>query len=47
MTVQTIRPNTTAPIPVRVTPHKMGTIIVRFASLLLVAVAVLAFAWSR
>jgi hypothetical protein len=47
MTVQTIRPNTTAPIPVRAAPPKMGTIIIRFSSVLLVAVAVLAFAWSR
>jgi hypothetical protein len=45
--VQTIRPNTAAPIPARAAAPKMGTIIVRFSGLLLVAVALLAFAWSR
>ncbi|WP_233024910.1 hypothetical protein [Rhodopseudomonas boonkerdii] len=45
--MQTIRPNTAAPIPARATAPKMGTIIVRFSALLLVAVALLAFAWSR
>jgi len=45
--VQTIRPNTTEPIPVRATPPKMGTIIIRFSGLLVVAVALMAWAWSR
>jgi hypothetical protein len=45
--VETIRPNNTDPIPVRTTSPKMGIIIVRFVGLLLVAVALLAWAWSR
>ncbi|WP_398470661.1 hypothetical protein [Tardiphaga sp.] len=45
--MQTIRPNTAAPIPARASAPKMGTIIVRFSGLLLVAVAVIAVAWSR
>jgi len=45
--VKTVRPNTADPIPVRNTPPKMGTIIVRFVGLLFVAVALLALAWSR
>jgi len=45
--VKTVRPNTTDPIPVRTSPPKMGTIIVRFVGLLAVAVALLALAWSR
>jgi hypothetical protein len=45
--VETIRPNTTDPIPARTTPPKMGTIIVRFVGLLVVIVALLAWAWNR
>jgi hypothetical protein len=45
--VETFRPNTTDPIPARQTSPKMGTIILRFVGLLLVAVVVLAWAWSR
>ena len=45
--MKTVRPNTTEPIPVRTTPPKMGTIIVRFVGLLFVAVALLALAWNR
>jgi hypothetical protein len=45
--VKTVRPNTADPIPVRTSPPKMGTIIVRFIGLLVVAVALLALAWSR
>jgi hypothetical protein len=45
--VQTIRPNTTDPIPHRATPPRMGTIIVRFIGLLVIAIGLLAWAWSR
>jgi hypothetical protein len=45
--VETIRPNKTDPIPVRSNAPRMGTIILRFVGLLLVAVALLAWAWSR
>ena len=42
-----VKPNTTEPIPVRASPPRMGTIIARFVGLLVVAVALLALAWSR
>jgi hypothetical protein len=45
--VKTVRPSTTDPIPVRTSSPKMGTIIIRFVGLLVVAVALLAFFWSR
>ncbi|MEH2475409.1 hypothetical protein V1281_003413 [Nitrobacteraceae bacterium AZCC 2161] len=45
--MKTIRPNNSDPIPLRTTSPKMGTIIVRFVGLLFVAVAILAWAWSR
>jgi hypothetical protein len=45
--VETIRPNTTEPIPLRSSPPRMGTIIVRFVSLLILAVVLLAWVWSR
>jgi hypothetical protein len=45
--MQTIRPDNTDPIPLRNSPHKMGTIMIRFVGLLVVAVVILAFAWSR
>jgi hypothetical protein len=45
--VKTIRPNNSDPIPLRTTSPKMGTIIARFVGLLFVAVAILAWAWSR
>ena len=45
--MQTIRPDNTDPIPLRNTPHRMGTIKTRFVGLLVVAVVILALAWSR
>ncbi|WP_299811605.1 hypothetical protein [Tardiphaga sp.] len=45
--MKTIRPNTTDPIPVRRVQPKIGTIIVRFVGLLMVAVVILAWGWSR
>jgi len=45
--LKTIRPTTTDPIPLRRAQPNIGTIIVRFIGLLLVAVAVLAWGWSR
>jgi hypothetical protein len=45
--VKTVRPNTTDPIPLRTSPPKIGTIMVRFVVLLVVAVGLLALAWSR
>jgi hypothetical protein len=47
LSVKTVRPNTTDPIPTRTTPPSMGTIMVRFLALLVVAVGLLALVWSR
>lgn len=43
--MKTIRPDNTDPIPLRVSQHRMGTIMVRFVALLLLAVVVMALAW--
>jgi hypothetical protein len=45
--MQTIRPDNTDPIPLRSSPPRMGTIMIRFVGLLVVAVALLALVWSR
>jgi hypothetical protein len=40
-----VRPDTTDPIPLRTSPHRMGTILIRFVGLLIVAVVILTLAW--
>jgi hypothetical protein len=45
--VKIVRPSNTDPIPLRRTPPKMGTIMIRFVVLLAVAVGLLALLWSR
>ena len=45
--MQTIRPDNADPIPLRHTPPRMGTIMIRFVGLLVLAVVVLALAWMR
>ena len=45
--MKSVRPDNTDPIPLRVAPPRMGTIMIRFVGLLAVAVAVLALIWSR
>ncbi|SHG35410.1 hypothetical protein [Bradyrhizobium erythrophlei] len=45
--MQSIRPDNTDPIPLRSSPHRMGTIMIRFVGLLIVAVALLTLIWSR
>jgi hypothetical protein len=46
--MQSIRPDTTDPIPLRNSSSPgMGTIMIRFVGLLVVAVVVLALVWSR
>jgi hypothetical protein len=45
--MQSIRPDNTDPIPLRNSPHRMGTILIRFVGLLILAVVVLALIWSR
>jgi len=45
--MKSVRPDTTDPIPLRAEPPRMGTIMIRFVGLLVVAVVVLALIWSR
>ncbi len=45
--MKTIRPENSDPIPLRVPPHRMGTIMIRFVGLLFLAIVVLALVWSR
>jgi hypothetical protein len=45
--MQSIRPDNTDPIPLQSSPHRMGTIMLRFVGLLFLAVVVLALIWSR
>ncbi|MES2196426.1 MAG: hypothetical protein V4517_18555 [Pseudomonadota bacterium] len=43
--MKTIRPDNTDPIPLRVSQHRMGTLMLRFIGLLFLAVVVMALAW--
>jgi hypothetical protein len=45
--MESIRPDQPDPIPLRHSPPGMGIIMIRFVGLLVVAVVVLALAWSR
>jgi hypothetical protein len=45
--MKSLRPNNTNPIPLRTSPHGVGTIMIRFVGLLLAAVVVMALIWSR
>lgn len=45
--MESIRPENADPIPLRTPPQRMGTVMIRFFGLLLLAVAVLALLWSR
>jgi hypothetical protein len=45
--MKTIRPDNTNPIPLRGSSPRMGTIMIRFVGLLMLAVVVLALVWSR
>jgi hypothetical protein len=45
--MKSIRPDNTDPIPLRPSPPRMGTIMIRFVGLLIVATLALALAWSR
>jgi len=43
--MNSFRPDNTDPIPLRASSPRMGTILIRFVGLLVVAVVVLALAW--
>ncbi|MDB5635551.1 MAG: hypothetical protein JWP51_459 [Bradyrhizobium sp.] len=45
--MQSIQPDNTDPIPLRTSPHRVGTIMIRFVGLLFAAIVVLALIWSR
>lgn len=45
--MESIRPDKTDPIPLRSAPQNVGTILIRFVGLLVVALAVLAVIWLR
>jgi hypothetical protein len=45
--MNSIRPENTDPIPLRAAQPQFGTIMIRFVGLLAVAIAVLAFVYSR
>jgi hypothetical protein len=45
--MESIRPDNTDPIPSRTEPQNVGTILIRFAGLLIVAILVLAVIWLR
>ena len=45
--MQSVRPDNTNPIPLRRSQQSMGSIMIRFVGLLLVAVVVLALIWNR
>jgi len=47
ISMKTVRPDKTDPIPMRTEPPRMGTIMIRFVGLLVVAVVVLALIYSR
>jgi hypothetical protein len=43
--MNSVRPEHSDPIPLQASPHRMGTILIRFVGLLVLAVVVLALAW--
>jgi hypothetical protein len=45
--MESIRPDNTDPIPLRTSPHGVGTLMIRFVGLLVAAIAVMALIWSR
>jgi hypothetical protein len=45
--MESIRPENTDPIPLRAAPMQFGTIMIRFVGLLVVAIGILAFLYSR
>jgi hypothetical protein len=45
--MQSVRPDNTDPIPLRQSPHGVGTIMLRFVGLLITATVVMVLIWSR
>jgi hypothetical protein len=46
-TMESIRPDTTDPIPLRASPHRVGALMIRFVGLLFLAVAAMAVVYLR
>jgi hypothetical protein len=47
LSMESIRPDTPDPIPLRPSPHRVGTIMIRFVGLLFLAVAAMALVYLR
>jgi hypothetical protein len=47
LSMDSIRPNTPEPIPLRASPHRVGTIMIRFVGLLFLAVGAMALVYLR
>ena len=45
--MDSIRPDATDSIPLRSSPQRVGTIMIRFVGLLIVVIAAMALIWSR
>ena len=45
--MESIRPEKTDPIPLRTTPARMGTIMIRFSIMLVLVIVALALIYSR
>ena len=47
LSMESIRPDTPDPIPLRPTPHRVGALMIRFVGLLLLAVVAMALVYLR
>ncbi len=47
ISMKSVRPDTTDPIPLRTTTPRIGTIMIRFVGILTLAVVVLTLIWNR
>ncbi len=47
LSMESIRPDTPDPIPLRTSPHRVGALMIRFVGLLFLAVAAMALVYLR
>jgi hypothetical protein len=45
--MQSVQPDNAKPLPLRQSPHGMGTLMIRFIGLLTVAVVLMTLIWNR
>jgi hypothetical protein len=45
--MQSVQPDNANPLPLRQSPHGMGTLMIRFVGLLTVAVVLMTLIWNR